>query len=104
MAYNPESNGLSEAAVRMIKETLKKTRVVRGADLERMMFDLSSMSCADGSGAPVDFFLGRNVNTFLPNAGNKFISMRKEVEKRKSLQENWMKKLRRVSSSEFKIW
>ena len=87
----------------MIKETLKKTGVVRGADLERMMFDLNSMSHADGSGAPVDLFLGRIVSTFLPNAGNKFISMRKEVEKRKSLQENWMKKLGRVSSSEFKI-
>ena len=67
------------------------------------MFDLNSMSCADGSGAPVDLFLGRNVNTFLPNAGNKFISMRRKVEKRKNIQENWMKKLGRVSGSDFKI-
>ena len=76
--YNPESNGLSERAVGVIKETLKKTGAVSGAKFERVMFDLNAMSRADKSGAPIDLFLARNVNSFLPNAGNKVISMKKE--------------------------
>ena len=65
---------------------MKKTKVVKGAALDRLLFDLNSISRADVSGAPVDLFLGRNVITSLPNAGNKFLSIRREVEKRKNLQ------------------
>ena len=57
-AYNPESNGLNEAAVHVVKETLKKTKVVKGAALDRVPVDLNSMSIADGSALPVDLFLG----------------------------------------------
>ena len=60
---------MSEAIVRVVKETLKKTKVVKGAALDRALFVLNSMSRADSNGSPVDLFLGRNVNTFLPNAG-----------------------------------
>ena len=101
-SYNPESNGLSERAVGVIKETMKKTGAVSGAKLERVMFELNAMSWADKSGAPIDLFLARSMNSFLPNAGNKVISIKKEVERRRCQQERWMKRLGRVSSTEFK--
>ena len=77
-SYNPSSKGLSKAAMRVVKETLKKAGVVKGADLYRLMFDLNSMSHANGSGAPIELFLGRNVTTFLPNSGNKFLSVKRD--------------------------
>ena len=81
----------------MIKETMKKTGVVTGVKLEKMMFQLSCMSRADWSGAPFDLFLSRNVNFYLPNAWGKVISLKKEVERRLSLQSKQMKHLGRVS-------
>ena len=53
------------------------------------------MSRESGSGAPIDHFLGRNVKSFLPNAGNKVLSLRQEIEKRKQEQNRWMKRLGR---------
>ena len=50
----------------------------------------------------MEFFLGRNVNTFLHNAGNKCLSIRREVEKRRKLQVKWMEKLGRASDLDFK--
>ena len=64
---------------------------VSGAKLEKVLFELNSMSRADKTGAPIDLFLGRSVNSLLPNAGNKVISMKKEVERRRCQQEKWMK-------------
>ena len=61
----------------MIKECLKKTGAVSGAKLEKVMFELNSMSRADKTGDPIDLFLGRSVNSLLPNAGNKIISIKK---------------------------
>ena len=77
-SYNPSSNGLSEAGMRVVKVTLKKAGVVKGAELDRLMFDLNSMLCGDGSGAPIELLLGRNFNTFLPNSGNKFLSVKRD--------------------------
>ena len=73
-----------------------------GAKLEKKMFELNSMSHADKSGAPVDMFLGRSVNSLLPNAGNKVLKMRKEVERRKESQSRWMRRLGRTTASDFK--
>ena len=101
-AYNPVSNGLAEAGVRVLKETLKKSGVTKGAALEKIVFDLNSMSRGDGSGAPIEIFLGRQVNSSLPNAGSKFIQMKKEVEKRKKMQSRWMDRLGRCSNTDFK--
>ena len=66
------------------------------------MFELNSMSRQDKTGAPVDLFLGRSVNSLLPNAGNKIVSIKKEVEKRKVQQGKWMRWFGRTSSSDFK--
>ena len=65
-AYNPWSNWLSEAGVRVVKETMKKAGVVKGVALDKLLFDLNSMSRGDGSGAPVEIFVGRTVNTCCP--------------------------------------
>ena len=65
------------------------------------MFELNCMSRQDKTGAPVDLFLGRSVNSLLPNAGNKIISIKKDVEKRKLQQERWMRKLGKTSSTDF---
>ena len=88
--------------MRVLKETMKKSGVTKGAALEKLVFDLNSMNRGDGSGTPVDIFLGRQVNTSLPNAGSKFINMKKEVEKRKKMQGRWMDRLGRCSSTDFK--
>ena len=99
-SYNPSSNSLSEAGVRVVKQTMKKAGVVKGAELDRLMFDLNCMSCGDGSGASIELFLGRNVNTFLHNSGNKFLSV-------KSGWTDWdaphTRTSRRETWSEFKI-
>ena len=50
---------------------MKKAGVTKGVALDKMLFDLNSMSRGDGSGAPVEIFLGRTVNTLLPNSGAK---------------------------------
>ena len=61
----------------MIKEAMKKTGVVTGAKLEKMVFELNSKSRADKSGASIDLFLSRNVKSYLPNAGSKVIYMKR---------------------------
>ena len=76
----------------MIKECLKKSGAVSGAKLEKIMFELNSMSRQDKTGAPIDLFLGRSVNSLLPYAGNKIISIKREVEQRKLHKERWMRK------------
>ena len=86
-----------------MKECLKKVGPVTGHKLEKVMFDLNSMSRSDKSGSPLDLFLGRSVNTMLPNAGNKVVNMRREVEKRKEQQGRWMRRLGRVSRTDFKV-
>ena len=53
------------------------------------------MGSLAGSGAPLDHFLGRNVKTLLPNAGNKVLSLRRELERRKQEQGCWMRRLGR---------
>ena len=65
------------------------------------MFELNSMTRQDKTGAPIDLLLGRLVNSLLPNAGNKIISIKREVEQRRLQQERWMRKLGRTSSAEF---
>ena len=76
---------------------LKKMGAKKGKELKKLMFGLNSMSRESGSGSPVDHFLGRNVKSLLPNAGNKMISLRREIEKRKQEQSRWMKRLGRGS-------
>ena len=88
--------------MRVVKETLKKAGVVKVTELDRLMFDLNSMSRADGSGAPIELFLGRNVNTFLPHSENKFLSVRRDVERRRKMQVKWMDILGHTSDSDFK--
>ena len=82
-SYNPTSNGLAERSVAVVKNMLKKEGAVKGDKLERLMFTLNAMSRESGAGSPLDHFLGRNVKSHLPNASQKVISFRKEIEKRK---------------------
>lgn len=42
--YNPESNGLSERTVGVIKQMLKNTGPVKGGELEKLTFSLNAMS------------------------------------------------------------
>ena len=93
--YNPESNGLSERSVGVIKTMLKKTGPLEGAALDKLMFSLNSMSRESGAGAPLDHFLQHNVQSQLPNASNKVFSLRKELERRKAEQDRWMRRLGR---------
>ena len=81
---------------------MKKAGVTKGVALEKLIFDLNSMSRGDGSGTPVEIFLGRPVNTFLPNLGAKYINMKSDVEKRKKMQVKWMDRLGRVSTTDYK--
>ena len=67
----------------VIKQMLKKTGLVKGKELDKLMFGLNSMSRESGAGVPVDHFLGRHVKSLLSNVGNKMISLRRELEKSK---------------------
>ena len=84
-SYNPSSNGLNEVGVRVVKETMEKTGVSRGVDLDCLMFDLNSMARGGGSGTPIELFLGRTVNTSLPTHGNKYLSIKRDMEERKKM-------------------
>ena len=57
------------------------------------MLSLNAMSRESGVAAPLDHFLQRYVRSQLPNAANKMISFRREMEKRKAEQEKWITKL-----------
>ena len=82
---------------------LKKTGAVKGEKLEKLMFSLNAMSRESGAGSPLDHFLGRSVKSQLPNASNKVISFRKEMERRKAEQEKWMKRIGRGSSTAYQV-
>ena len=43
-AYSPESNGLSERGVGVLKEMMKKCGAKKGKELEKLLFQLNSMS------------------------------------------------------------
>ena len=101
--YNPASNGLAERSVAVVKNMLKKTGAVKGEKLDKLMFNLNSMSRESGAGSPLDHFLGRSVRSLLPNSSLKVISFRKEIERRKLEQQRWMKRIGRGSSTAFQV-
>ena len=62
----------AEAAVRCLKEMIKKSGAVRGQELDCKIFEFNSMARSDGSVSPIEIFLGRNVNGVLLNQGQIF--------------------------------
>ena len=50
----------------------------------------------------MEIFLGRTVNTLLPNSGAKYLNMKRDVEGRKKMQVRWMDKLGRTSITDYK--
>ena len=49
-AYNLESNGMSEGGVEVLKEMMKKCGAKKGKELEKLLFQLNSMSRDSGLG------------------------------------------------------
>ena len=82
---------------------MNKCGAKKGKELEKLLFQLNAMSRDSGAGAPVDHFLGRNVKTLLPNAGNKVLSFRRELERRKQEQGRWMRRLGRGGSEAYEM-
>ena len=69
-----------------MKEVMRKAGVSKGVELDRIMFDLNSMARGDGTGTQIEIFLGRAVNTTLPNHGGNFLIIMRDIEGRKKVQ------------------
>ena len=66
--YNPRSMGLAERSVRSIKNLLKKDSKLSQLKLDELVFTINTNQQGANQGCSLERFLGRAINTALPNS------------------------------------
>ena len=67
-AYNPQSQGMVERAVRRIKELLKKSGPLSQLQVHELVYCINAREQQGGQGSPMARFLGHGVRSSLPNS------------------------------------
>ena len=67
-SYNPRSMGLAERSVRSIKSLLKKNSKLSQLELDELVFTINTNQQGANQGCSLERFLGRAINTALPNS------------------------------------
>ena len=90
--YNPESNGGSESAVKVVKEIVKREGK-RGLQTGLLSLNTTVKQGMDGS--PMDLFIGRQVKNMIPGQRDRRITKEEIEMQRREIQERLQSKKRR---------
>ena len=67
-SYNPRSMGLAERSVRSIKNLLNKNTILSQLELDELVFTINTNQQGANQGCSLERFLGRAINTAIPNS------------------------------------
>ena len=81
-SYNPRSMGLAERSVHSIKSLLKKNKRPTQVELEELVFTINCNQQESNQGCALERFMGRSVNTSLPNSLAKGFGFEEAIEAR----------------------
>ena len=81
-SYNPRSMGLAERSVRSIKNLLKKNKRLTQLELEELVFTINCNQQGSNQGCALERFMGRSVNTSIPNSLAKGFGFEEAIEAR----------------------
>ena len=86
-SYNPRSMGLAERSVRSVKGLLKKNSKLSQLELDELMFTVNTNQQGVNQGSSLERFLGRAINTALPNSLAKSFGFEAAIKERAAVRE-----------------
>ena len=91
-SYNPRSMGLAERSVRSVKGLLRKNSRLSQLELDELLFAINTTQQGKNMGSSLERFLGRSINTALPNSLAKGFSFEDAIKERAAVREKrWNK-------------
>ena len=91
-SYNPRSMGLAERSVRSVKGLLKKNSRLSQLELDELMFTVNTNQQGINQGSSLERFLGRSINTAVPNSLAKSFGFEEAIKERAAVREKrWLK-------------
>ena len=92
-SYNPRSMGLAERSVRSVKGLLKKNSRLSQLELDEFMFTVNTNQQGINQGSSLERFLGRAVNTAIPNSLAKSFGFEAAIKERGGTWEHCSQKI-----------
>ena len=86
-SYNPRSMGLAERSVRSVKALLRKNARLSQLQLDEFLFVINTTQQGTNMGSSMERFLGRSINTQLPNSLAKGFSFEEAIRERAAVRE-----------------
>ena len=102
-AYNPQSQGMVERAVRSIKELLKKSGPLSQLQVHELVYCINAREQQGGQGSPLARFLGHGVRSGLPNSLDRSYNWEKSLEIRAELHRKRVVHPGRVSKEIYEV-
>merc|ERR1711888_307297 len=91
-SYNPRSMGLAERSVRSVEGLLKKNSRLSQLELDELMFTVNTNQQGINQGSSLERFLGRSINTAVPNSLAKSFGFEEPIKERAAVREKrWLK-------------
>ena len=102
-SYNPRSMGLAERSVRSVKGLLRKNSKLTQLDLDELMFAVNTTQQGINMGSSLERFLGRSINTALPNSLAKSFGFEEAIRERAAVREKRWNKPERGTKLVFEV-
>ena len=102
-SYNPRSMGLAERSVRSVKGLLKKNSRLSQLELDELMFTVNTNQQGVNQGSSLERFLGRAINTALPNSLAKSFGFEAAIKERAAVREKRLLKPERGTKLTFAV-
>ena len=102
-SYNPRSMGLAERSVRSVKGLLKKNVKLSQLELDELMFTVNTNQQDVNQGSSLERFLGRAINTALPNSLAKSFGFEAAIKERAAVREKRLLKPERGTKLTFAV-
>ena len=102
-SYNPRSMGLAERSVRSIKGLLKNNSKLSQLELDELVFTVNTNQQGVNQGSSLERFLGRAINTALPNSLAKSFGFEDAIKERAEVREKRLLKPERGTKLLFEV-
>ena len=102
-SYNPRSMGLAERSVRSVKGLLRKNSRLNQLELDELMFAVNTTQQGINMGSSLERFLGRSINTALPNSLAKTFGFEEAIRERAAVREKRWNKPERGTKLVFEV-